>query len=382
MPSPKTWTFTQLQPKPGRSATSVKTLSLQGWNAPFGRPRKGTIINAGVEMRHQVTYYAGDDVPPTVHNFGPKAKPFKIHGRWMDASFAAQGGADAFRKQWDAFIRDGVMVRAQWGNLLSYQVFLHDFDAEYESEAQIVWALEGITVLDEATPTVKTPDTGQSPVDIIARISSALDLIPIANPQISSPGFGSILDMLPELSDDLESIVRNIQSPFATLYDVTSALSDFETATSSDLKKVLSSVQLLRTSILSLRSTTDWVMSRAALMNTPGADFVSAAANDPTSLGSFFNAPDMTTMGAEKCQNDAASETLLALLADLDNECHKRLRGTVSKAYQAKDSETWESISLSLTGSADNAQAIRQMNGVTHGSKPMPGKIYSIPGGA
>ena len=57
------WTFTQID---GTRAP----MTLDGWQAPFGRARSSSLVNGGLSMRHQVTYYAGSNVPPTVHSFG------------------------------------------------------------------------------------------------------------------------------------------------------------------------------------------------------------------------------------------------------------------------------------------------------------------------
>ena len=64
------WTFQQLSdPK--------TTLTLPGWQAPFGRPRNGAIFNAGLKINKQRTNYPGVNVPPTIHKFGTELKPIE-----------------------------------------------------------------------------------------------------------------------------------------------------------------------------------------------------------------------------------------------------------------------------------------------------------------
>ena len=138
----KVWSFTQLGP-PGDS------MVLTGWSAPFGRPRNGTLVNAGTAIRTAATYYSGN-IPPTVPAFGRARPPWELSGRFMDQATSV-GYTQALQKQWNDFVEAQQIVRAQWGEILSYQIFIDKMDLNYESEHEIAWAMKGTVILDEAS---------------------------------------------------------------------------------------------------------------------------------------------------------------------------------------------------------------------------------------
>ena len=55
-------------------------------------------------------------------------------------------------------------------------------------------------------------------------------------------------------------------------------------------------------------------------------------------------------------------------------------QGSILGIYTAKESETWESISIaSYNGAAGRASDIREFNGVASGSSPVAGTSYMVP---
>lgn len=355
----KAWTFSQL-------GGAQKTMTLLGWNAPFGRPRKGAVVNAGLSVRRSVTYYPAKNMPPTIHSFGSQGKPFELHGRWMDAPNGKDGTVQQMVRDWKDFIADELEVRAKWGDILSYRIFIHDFDAGMESEADVAWKLEADVILDEAAPIVVDPFAAKSPTDYASQLGAMFSDVqkPFQLPQTVN-----VLALLPEISDAFDAILTTLNAPFAAVYDTASALSDFETALSSDLVKMGSGLQTMRSGVLQLRETSTLFASRAASMNVPGA-FVE---------GTLFSAPDMLAILDAKTTSDVATTNLLALIAEMQNDMDRTSRGQATAAHAAQDGDTWETIATRTLGSPDGARAIKHMNSIRYGKRPQPGKVYILP---
>src|ERR1700743_1639738 len=119
MADPMIWKFVQI----GGTATP---LTLAGWNAPFGRERRGAVVEMGVHTPTRSTTF--DDGTRTVHAFGYEGKPFELKGRWMDAAMVVPGGAQKFAREWKSFVEARKLVRATWGDILSYQIFIEDLE--------------------------------------------------------------------------------------------------------------------------------------------------------------------------------------------------------------------------------------------------------------
>lgn len=354
MGAAKAWKFAQL----GGDRT---VLYLQGWSAPFGRPRQGEIVDAGVQIAKQLTKYAGNGVPPTLHSFGDSPKPWKLHGRWMDAAFGAAGGARAIAETWKTFVRAQQIVRANWGDILSYQIFIHDLSIGMESDTTIAWAMEADVLVDEQQPVPITDTPVKQPLDIAAAMQA--DLVTV---QAFPKDFqlSSLLGILPEISDAIDGLISTINTPFALVYDVCASLSDFETALSSDLVKIGSGLQEVKTGLLGMRDATDLL--------------VASAAEDNATQG-LFSGPDQVALMRDKAAADAATSNLLLLIADMQVQIDAATRGTAGQAHLAQDGDSFESIALAKLGSASGARAIRAMNGVRFGKKPLPGQKYSVP---
>lgn len=367
MADPKTWTFDQL-------GGDQKSLVLNGWSAPFGRPRKGTIVDGGITIRRNRIDYAGK-TPPTIHSFGQVGKPWELSGRWMDAAIGVAGGAQSTRRAWLDFVAGEQMVRAKWGNILSYVIFINDLECKFESEAHIAWKLTADVIVDEQSPVTGTLLQVQSPLDIAANMR---DLLQQANP-LKLSGFSNPLALLPILADYIDNTISAINAPFDAVYNVCSALSDFETALSSDLVKIGSGLTTVQTGLANLQDATDAVVATAAFMDEQ------ALATNGGSAGlngaGLFSAPDMVRLTADKASADAATANFLALLADMLNLIDGATRGQPGSAHVAQANDSWESIATQTSGGPDTARALRAMNGVRFGAKPQPGKIYTIPTG-
>ena len=357
---PQIWRFTQL----GGDGT---VLTLGGWQAPFGRPRAGSLVNAGVSIRQTTTYYPGS-VEPTTHSFGTMPEPWELHGRWMDQAIGRVGGAQAMRRKWFDFVAAQQMVRAAWGDILSYRIFIEKIDLHFESQAEVAWALKAIVHADESSPTAPTTPNVRTPLDIASALQSYW--AKTSAPYLA-PAFGNVLSLLPEISDAIDDLITATNTPFGQVYQVASALTDFETALSSDLGKIGAGLQTMKTGVINLRYATDNLVAQATAL-TQGA---------PSTPYGMFSGADMLALTATKASADANAANLLALIASMQAQIDATTRGTQASAVQAGMTDSWESIAIRTLGGADGARAIRDMNGIRFGARPVPGKTYTIPQG-
>lgn len=354
------WNFSQI-------GGQQKSTSLQGWQAPFGRARHGHIVNAGVTTHRSITRYAGKNIPPTIHVFGDQPKPFDIHGRWMDFAMAQQGGAAAMRAYWRDFQQDHQIVRASWGNILSYLIFIYDTDFRFESTGDLEWEIHADVLVDEQSG---KPDVVFLPTKTPADMTSSMQkLLNEAFPDIPDT-----FNFLGSLSDLIDTIQNDIQSPFRYVADICSNISDFETAVSSDLGTLGSGLVAVRSALINLRQATDLLLSSAQSANTPDALFVSDLRGS-----SLLPANAALQLSVAKQTSDASIDNLLLLIQEMQAAIATVTRGTSSSAYVAQTGDTWEAISFRKFGSADGANAIRDLNGVRYGQLPVPGQRYQIP---
>jgi hypothetical protein len=368
MPDPFSWQFTQLSAAAG---SQPKTMILQGWQAPFGRPRHGAIVDAGVSVRSQATYYPGKNVPPTIHSFGTEPKPFELNGRWMDFALGAPGLAQKMRADWRDFVADEQLVRCAWGPVLSYKIFIHDMSMKFESSGDLVWELKAYTVEDENAQSPVLQVVSPTPASLASQMS---DLLGASFP-FTPKSYFNLRGFLSGITDAMDSIIATINAPFTFIFNTCSALSDFETAVSSDIGKMLGGLSMMRTGMLQLQDATDNFTSGAFLLNSPDAAILS----DLQSGTAFFPAATMQQLTTDKAAADAANANMLALIADMRTQLLVVQRGQPQTAYVPNPSDTWESISISRLGGVDGAASIRAMNGIRYGNRPVPGKKITIP---
>ena len=138
------WTFVQQGP-PNR------TLTLSGPNAPFGRPRKGAVMEQERELRMGTTYYPGNRVPDR-HIFGDKHTPIILTGRFMDSRIGVLGGAQAMWDQLDQFVSDQVICRAQWGSVAAFTGIITKCKRGTESAEEFTWSLTMDIDSDDTKP--------------------------------------------------------------------------------------------------------------------------------------------------------------------------------------------------------------------------------------
>lgn len=360
-----TWTFVQ----EGQFPT---TLTLTGWQQPYGRPRQGEIVDVGIEVVRKVTRVGGN-VDPIVNAFTTKGKDWHMHGRWMDGPMGLGAGtALQMALKWKQFVADKRIVLASWDNLIAYRIFIHDMSMKVESPGEVAWEMHAdvITDLSQAGPFTIPPI--QTPFSMAALMASSLPAA--VKPWTNPLGVLSwALSILPTLALGMSLIESAILLPFNLIYQITSQISDFASASQTDLMGLASGVGQVQTGLFNMRQATDGF---TATLQSMQRDY----STQPT-LGQqpLFSGPNMITLQATKVQSDVANTALLALMAYLQSQVQQYLRGATGTAYTAIDGDTWESISLATLGAIDAASQIRDLNGITGGDAPLSGKRYQIP---
>lgn len=356
--SAQQWQFTQLG-GPG------KTMVLNGWSAPFGRPRHGAIVDAGLEIRETTTYYPGNS-EPTVHAFGVAPHPWELSGRFMDQALGLVGQTKLLRRQWYDFIGDQQEVRATWGDILSYRIFLKKIELRFESEFEVAWKLTAVVLADEGSVPASFPTPSTAPAQygqLLKELGAA------ANPW-QAPAMGNLLNLLPQISDQIDNLISAINTPFGYVYDLCTELSDFETASTLDLAKMGSGLQALKTGYINLRQTTDFMLDSAEELSEENALLP---------FGGVLSSADQRAMAVNKAVSDANIENMLSLIAEMQGQISATTRGNIKQLVQAQDGDTWESIATRTMGGPDGSRSIRDMNAVRHGRQPLGGQKYTIP---
>lgn len=366
------WTFAQQG-----SATvglAPKTLRLTGWSQPFGRPRQGPIVDAGIEIRRQITYFPGRGVEPLINAMGQSYPPWDLHGRWMDQAMGAQGLAQTTALAWKDFVADSQIVLASWNNIIAYRIFIRKLTLEVESPAEIVWKIHAdvLSDLSQAPPVTISPV--RTPLDLSSQMG------PLINQASMQDPLGNILNavntalaLLPAASDAFLLATSALLTPFLVVEAITQSVSDFASATSTDLQRMAGSLSAMQTAVQNVRSVNDSIVG--------GAVALQAQYSTSTLLGGqpIFSSPDVISLQSAKIQADIATTTLLALIADMNLLIQSFTRGDVTSIYTAGQSDTWESIALVQLGSVDGAQAIKSLNGIQYGAQPVAGRRYQMP---
>lgn len=362
------WTFTQEGPLP-------KTLTLDGWQQPFGRPRQGTIVDIGTEVLASIKRVGGN-VDPIVSAYTTKGADWKMHGRWMDRVMGlGTGAALNMALQWKQFVNDRRIVRASWDNLIAYRIFITKMPMPLESANEVVWELEAsvITDLSQAGPVV--PQPVQTPVDMTSRMQVLAK--PVTSPWIDRLGaLAWLLDFIPDTAIGLGLLVNAILIPFNLVSQIASQISDFASATQTDLMGLNSGLAQVQTALYNLRQATDTLTATAA---STQATYESSPVLGASPI---FSGPDMISLQSAKLDSDVANSAMAALMANMRAQVQAYIRGRTVTAYTAVNGDTWESIALAMLGAVDGVGAIRDLNGIQYGQQPVPGTRYQIPAGA
>ena len=295
--------------------------------------------------------------------------PVEMHGRWMNWAMFQQGGAQNMVKQWKTFVGAQVPVSMAWGEILSYEIFIHKLKLKFESSGEVAWEITAHMLSDDSAdpPSVVAQPPAQ-PFDVASDMNQLIQQIIPFTPTT----YGSLLGTLDGIEDALSLLEGEIQAPFSAIYNVCQSLSSFESALTSDLYGLSNSCNIISGSLSELLFTTDEMMAQVRALNfAPG--------NVNAGVLSLFSGEQMTRLVTDKVSSDAAVQNLAFLIASLQRTIASITRQQTKTAYAAKSGDTWEQVGINLLGSVDGARAIKSMNQVRYGEQPQPGRKYNVP---
>lgn len=345
MATPPPWLFSQTVPP-------YQQLTLAGWSAPFGRPRKGTVVGTGTSLRVSTTRYPGNDGPPTRHVFGRKERDWDMNGRWMDKALPS-GSAAAVADQWKAFVNQKKPVRIAWGDILSYTGLIESLELDWESPNEIVWRMHILIDSEDGDQKTRQLSTPQPRVaeDVEVFTPQSLVSLPTRVPSLDT--------FTGELFDALDDLIQPVAQLSGSAVALANSVGNFESASNDELQRLRATLAQFQTAYATLSETVDSMGDDAMLFDRQADD-------------------DLRWLGFKR-DADVREVDMQSMIANTKRAIDIVSRGQASSAYIAKPGDTWESISTSVYGGPENAGKLRAANGIRYGEQPFAGRQYQVP---
>lgn len=326
-----------------------RVLELADHAAPHGRPRQDPIVDDEIEVREDEVYY-GPKAPPTRHLFGTRHTPWELKGRFSDwyggQGFAAKKDAECRR-----FVDEQQQCLITWGDTLSVVGLVKRYRGGRESVGEITYELTVLVDQDNFLGRERKSDPQPTPQSFVNRILLALT-------ELNDLG-----DIPPTLTGDIfdavNGLISSINGVGAELNRAANQLDAFANAPFAALRRFRSGVAQLRTGLWKLRETYDGLTRNVAL-ESENAEQGQLFWDRQGGLGK--------TMA--QALSDLAAAERAATVAE---------RGRIKGIVTAQGGDTWEKIAIRLYGDASRAGEIRDANGVSPGSPPVPGTAYLVP---
>jgi len=347
------WIFRQM------SGSNPKTITLEGYAAPFGRPRQKPVVKDKLELRNSRVQYPGSD-NVTRHVFGTKRPPITLAGRWMD-KFLGEGRSEELINRFEDLVQDGRLCAVSWGNIVSYIGLPVSIEIDRESATQVAWTLEidvdrrqdTRTVSD--IPQLRSNQTIGDKVQELLLESQLKDWV--STGIISQPGGGP--ELKPQLFDSVGDILGNIGTATSQVAKYANQVDDFEKASVNTLQQFRANIHQIKTGYVALTDTMSAIPIDASL-------FIRQADDDIKFL-TFQNKTEYDSL------------ILLQILADLERDTNRIETGLSTTSYTARDGDTWEFMATKFYADAGKSDIIRQANGIRYGERPSAGRTYLVP---
>jgi nucleoid-associated protein YgaU len=247
-------------------------------------------------------------------------------------------------------VRDKQQLKIAWGDITSARGFIEWFEMGRESEEEIEWKLHILIDEDDTATTPQAMPVPSAPKDKLAAMQAAMAAITkLKDPRIFKPN----------LLDVLGSAIASLNAILAIPQNIVGQLSSLEQAVAGDIQRLRAGLGQLRTAFLNFR---DLIGTTEIDAVTIGRSFTTDA-----SAGGLFAKVDTKTMIA------------LAAIAQLDRDAAIVQNGMLMTSTVAKAGDTWESISTRVYGAPDQADKLRQANGVRGSDQPVAGQTYQVP---
>ncbi len=351
------WTFEQLGNK------GTKSLRLQGYNAPFGRPRKDPVLKETIKSRVQTTNYPGRSGRPTRHSFGINWEPMELKGRWMTKMMTGTDTANSVASDWTAFIKDEIQCRISWGNIVSYIGYIEELELARESSDQIAWKMRILVDTNDDSTTQdhnrkETPPSQASHLADFELYKRKLDfrLLSLGGIQVA-------------MQDALLGLATALDGPLHTMQTLVGQIADL-TDVRTNAGNLWSALEHLRSTISDIVDTHNQIL--VLITYQPIKNILYARDPVVDILWSQFQS-----------DFEFLSIDFLASMAAMDRQAELAQREQFTKVIRANGvsfnlaGESWESLSIRATGSADGASRIRAANG--GGLFAHTGETYIVP---
>lgn len=338
------WTFAQIE----GPSSDRKTLELEGWKAPFGRARQEPVIRELIKSRIQTTRYPGSNNQAR-HAFGTNWEPVDLKGRWM----TKQGGLTAreMADAWTDFVRDERTIRISWGYIVSYTGYIEELELGREDEHNIAWRMHvHIDKRDDIRHAELLPT-----VDPTENYNAMFDSFIFSDGKAVIP---EIPELEPTFLESLENLAAELNKPAAAFAKAIGEIDDFRKESFATLQAFRGTVSNMFTALAELHDfVVNTTVDEAILVRTAESDiaWVEYQLNLDNQVAILYDQLTTYDRLADQAQVDAQSKFVLAV-----------------------DGDSWESISIRATGSADKAGAIRSLNGAQYGERPTPGESYLV----
>ena len=343
----KAWEFRQNGPP-------NTVITLNDYQAPFGRLRKNPVMETEFELRETETFYGGLRVPDRAI-FGDKESPVVLHGRWSD-KYLGSGGANLLVQQCKQFTADAVSCTIKWGQIVAYVGLATKLKIGREDAANVTWEwsfkVDQDLDLKQVVPDID--GVPQSPKTSASNIGTDLDQL-VAR-VVNNP-LGD--DISPNFFDQLQSLITSLRNAEAQFYQMTATMVDYVSASNEQISRLMGTVSALESAVQNIQDAIDTTAIDGILYYRSGE--------------TDFQWVDY------KMQNDLSADALLYELAQMDKQCRLALQGQNTVTTMAQDGDTWESISNRVYNSPDGAASIRSANGIQYGQLPVSGKSYVCP---
>lgn len=353
---PQKWSFTQIE-----GVGERKTLTLEGYNAPFGRPRQGAVVKETVKVRLQTKYIPGLNDAPQRTSFGAGWEPTELHGRWMTKNLRATAlSANEVADQWVLFVRDQRTIRMAWGSIVSYVGFIEELELSREGEHEVAWKMK---IQVDKRDDIGKVKKFQAATPISEDTTKLLGLI--TNVTVIPPKIRPNLDL--DFLDELDNLAALANEPSALLNKLAGRFDDLERGTFSTLQHFRGAIQGCRTALLTFHE----VIEDAHLDG-----ILATGSPNPLALRTADGEVDWSAFETSEMIDFTDA---MALLSQLDRKVELAGAAEVSKLITAVLGDTWESLATRAYNDPAKAGDIRTANGATYGAQPVPSEIYFVP---
>lgn len=329
-----------------------KSLTLDGYAAPFGRPRQQAVAKEVIKVTIQSTRYPASSGPPTRHAFGYGWEPMQLNGRWMTRWLPAGQTANGLADSWSEFVKDTQPITLAWGNIVSYSGVIEELELGREGEHDIAWKMT--VLIDRRTDVGASVRTQQTTTPTSS--TDALKAFVAASGQLAAP---ALPDMAPDFFEALDNAAGDLKRLTGQLSDLADTFSNIEKQSFSTVQSFLGVIANVQAAIATMR----------VLVPTADIDAVLTIRRAESEVAWY----------AFQLDFDNESLDALSTLSDLKRSVELQAPTNNQKFIVAQEGDSWERLATRAGIGVDKAGTLREANGIRAGERPQVGTQYLVP---